>query len=449
QTITVVDTTDPYQTNETPAEISVECDEDVPAFNPTFADNCDEELTLVAISGLNNVTDCSYDIERSVTATDDCGNSITVSQVVHVADYTPPYITNPPVDLVVECDEDVPAYVPVWGDNCDDDLTLEAASSITTDDCYTYIHQTYTATDNCGNEATVVRNIDIVDTTPPVFNPYDAVMMVPCGTITVPCYVTATDNCDDDVTITLVDELTYSGGCYGTIERTCVATDNCGNTAYAIILIHYVDEEAPVLVGVPADETGQCSADVLAPAYVYATDNCAVDLVVSFDENIVWIDNCTYQVIRTWSVEDDCQNVTTATQVITVTDTIPPVILGVPADVVVECDTEIPAAVPFAIDNCDDDVELSLDAQTFPQECGYLFVRTWTAVDNCGNTSYAYQTVTVVDTTDPYQTNETAIELTVECDEDVPAFNPTFADNCDDDLTLTAISGINNVTECG
>ncbi|MBL7942489.1 MAG: hypothetical protein JNM00_06970, partial [Flavobacteriales bacterium] len=521
QTITVVDTTDPYQTNETPAEISVECDEDVPAFNPTFADNCDEELTLVAISGLNNVTDCSYDIERSVTATDDCGNSITVSQVVHVADYTAPYITNPPVDLVVECDEDVPAYVPVWGDNCDEELTLQALSSIGFDDCYTFIHQTYIATDDCGNTASVVRNINIVDTTPPVIYGVPADETVECDNVPgLPTSVYATDNCDESVDLS-VDVQIIPGEpvmvgappCGYTIIRTWTAIDECGNIATAVQTITVVDTTAPVLYGVPADVTVECT-EIPAPADVTAVDNCDDVPNLFMEETIIQIDECSYRIIRTWIVEDNCWNYYSESQIITVTDytapvfsgtdteltlecsvvptvvpptvtdacdsepevdfelfTLPgecenawtwiyqwtatddcgnssvrtytyhfedttaPVIYGVPADETVECDAEIPAAVPFAIDNCDDLVDVSVSAETIPQDCGYLFVRTWTAADNCGNTSYAYQTVTVVDTTDPVAIYVPA-DITIECDEVVPMDEPIFTDNCDNELTI-------------
>ena len=46
---------------------------------------------------------------------------------------------------------------------------------------------------------------------------------------------------------------------------------------------------------------------------------------------------------RVWTATDNCGNVATATQVITVQDTTDPVLVGVPADATVECDA-VPAA---------------------------------------------------------------------------------------------------------
>ena len=100
----------------------------------------------------------------------------------------------------------MPAYIPMWDDNCDEELDLSAASSTGFDDCYTWIQQTYTATDDCGNSTTVVRNINIIDTTNPVLEEAPADATVECSNIPAAAVLTATDNCDEDVTIVYVGE---------------------------------------------------------------------------------------------------------------------------------------------------------------------------------------------------------------------------------------------------
>ena len=76
-----------------------------------------------------------------------------------------------------------------------------------------------------------------------------------------------------------------------------------------------------------------------------------------------------------------------------------------------------------------------------PLACGYEIQRSWTATDDCGNSTTVSQTITVLDTTDPVA-QFAAPDVTIECDEDEPVVDPVFTDNCDDDLELTAISGI-------
>ncbi|WP_157492010.1 HYR domain-containing protein, partial [Mangrovimonas sp. ST2L15] len=97
------------------------------------------------------------------------------------------------------------------------------------------------------------------------------------------------------------------------------------------------DNTPPVLVGVPADVTVECDA-IPAPAVVTATDNCDTTLTVSYSETTNTVNDGVGTIVREWSVTDNDGNTTTQTQTITVEDNTPPVLVGVPADVTVECD---------------------------------------------------------------------------------------------------------------
>ena len=101
------------------------------------------------------------------------------------------------------------------------------------EDSYVII-RSWTATDDCGNstEATQVINVD--DTTNPILDgiPADITIDAAAGEpIPDPAIPTATDNCDQDVEITLIEVSNPSEGCGTAILRTWTATDNCGNTA--------------------------------------------------------------------------------------------------------------------------------------------------------------------------------------------------------------------------
>ncbi|MBK6628884.1 MAG: hypothetical protein IPG35_15050 [Flavobacteriales bacterium] len=54
--------------------------------------------------------------------------------------------------------------------------------------------------------------------------------------------------------------------------------------------------------------------------------------------------NCpgNFQLVRTWSASDDCGNTRSATQTVTVVDNEAPVLLGVPADLTLQCDEKLP-----------------------------------------------------------------------------------------------------------
>src|SRR5204862_3246564 len=61
------------------------------------------------------------------------------------------------------------------------------------------------------------------------------------------------------------------------------------------------------------------------PANVTATDNCDTNPVVTF--SAVTNGACPFIITRTWVARDFCGNLTTNRQVITVLDTIPPVLI--------------------------------------------------------------------------------------------------------------------------
>ena len=103
----------------------------------------------------------------------------------------------------------------------------------------------------------------------------------------------------------------------------------------------------------PPTLTVECDA-IPAAATVTATDNCDANPNghLSPRHPTTVTEGCG-TIVRTWTVTDNCGNTTTATQTITVQDTQPPTLVGVPADVTVEC-TAIPAAATVtATDNCD------------------------------------------------------------------------------------------------
>ncbi|MCH2198700.1 MAG: T9SS type A sorting domain-containing protein, partial [Flavobacteriales bacterium] len=287
------------------------------------------------------------------------------------------------------------------------------------------ITRTFTAEDECGNASTATQTINVVDTTAPVFDEYPIQVDVPCDEVDV-MTITATDNCGE-VTVTYT-EFMISGGCAGSMIRDYVAVDECGNEAYAQQIISLVDEVAPEAENVPVDTTFECDEEIILSEPTF-TDNCDDDLEITYNEVTEELD-CFYQIIRTWTAIDHCDNETTVSQVITVTDTTAPSIEA-GDDLTIECTAIIPDPSFEVSDNCDEDVMVDITSEMFDGDCPqeYTMVRTYTATDDCGNVSVDTQTITVVDTTAPVFT-EVAEDVTVECDEELPAPFASAEDNC-------------------
>lgn len=242
QTISVVDTTDPVIT--CPGNTSVQCntptDPSVTG-SATATDNCDMTVSIGFSDGITP-GDCpqEFTITRTWTATDDCGNTDQCVQIIEVADTTDPVI-NCPTNVEVQCGS--PTDPNATGsatatDNCDLDPAISHSDVQTPGDCaqeFT-IARTWTATDDCGNDASCVQTISVVDTTPPTVTCMGSVTVqctgpggVPVGQVMISG--SATDNCDPSVPVT--DN--RPGGLYppscggtGTIV-TFTGIDDCGN----------------------------------------------------------------------------------------------------------------------------------------------------------------------------------------------------------------------------
>ena len=219
--------------------------------------------------------------------------------------------------------------------------------------------------------------------------------------------------------------------------RVWTATDDCGNSVAATQRVAVADTTAPALVGVPADATAECD-DVPAPATVTATDSCDGDVPVAFGVTTN-AGSCadSYTLVRVWTATDDCGNSVAATQRVAVADTTDPV-LTIPADETVECDVVPAVGTATATDNCDADVTVTYDGEVRTDgACAYSYTltRTWTATDNCGNSTTNNQTVSVQDTSKPVLT--IPADETVECNAVPVVGTATATDNCDPYVTVT------------
>ena len=119
--------------------------------------------------------------------------------------------------------------------------------------------------------------------------------------------------------------------------------------------------------------------------------------------------------IRTYTATDECGNSTVDTQTITVVDTTDPELVGVPADLTIQCNQEVPEFFVTATDNCDDEVKVEVDIDTTPgcSDATYSTTYSFTAIDDCGNTDTDTYTLTVIDTIDPILTAAADLTLRV------------------------------------
>jgi len=245
-------------------------------------------------------------------------------------------------------------------------------------------------------------------------------------------------NFTNDLVLTVAATTNVSAdGCQTTIERVWTGTDACNNAVSATQTIIIVDDVAPTLSGVPADAAADCASIPAAPN-VAAADTCSsvdIDLVTT---NLPGICPNNYTLQRVWTAIDACGNSVSATQNVTVTDTTPPVLVGVPADAAADCATIPAAPTVTATDDCSDPITVTFAETRVDGTCpnNYQLVRVWSAMDECMNLAAATQTVTVTDTSAPVLVGVPA-DAAADCATIPAAPTVTATDDCSDPVTVT------------
>lgn len=461
QLITVVDHTVPVVI--CPKDTLIDCgiyiNPDVLGY-PTGYDNCtlNEDIDLAYTDDLTGLTGCTNTgiILRTWYMTDACGNVGSCVQTITVADTIPPTIICP-ANTVITCkDPTTPQF------NGRATATDYCTASLFIDISYTddlsqagqcngsgYIYRTWIAEDDCGNIATCVQTIQIVDNEAPEIQ-CPASYAISCEADRSPNTqgrARATDNCTPapEIFITYSDDVSNLTGCNytGNLYRTWTAKDACGNATSCVQVLTIVDTKTPVVTPPPAITVScESSIDVSVTGNIQASDNCTpgAALIVTQSDDLTGIVGCnqTGTIKRTWVVSDLCGNSKSCTQSIRIIDTTPPQI-ACGGSLEVNCGESVdPSALgsPVISDNCTSIENMDLlhfDNTTGLNGCngtGTLY-RTWVVYDDCGNANSCVQTIQVVDNTAPTLTLPANLTISCEYKDDIDELGrATASDEC-------------------
>src|SRR6266516_1964526 len=255
--------------------------------------------------------------------------------------------------------------------------------------------------DACGNRASAIQIITVVDTTAPALQvPTNVTLEYPANTAANVIGVATATDANGSPTITYSDVVTNLCGNARRIARTWTAVDACGNSASGLQTITVADTTAPVLQ-VPANVILEYPANTATNATGVATATDANGSpTITYSDAVTNLCGSARRIARTWTAVDACGNSASALQTITVVDTTAPV-LQLPANVTLEypANTATNATgVATATDANGSPTITYSDAVTNLCGSARRIARTWTAVDACGNRSSAIQTITIVDT---------------------------------------------------
>ena len=254
--------------------------------------------------GLTSTTGSSL---VTFTATDACGNTATRQATVSIVDSTPPAITSPAIDEVVECDgfgntTELNAWLASNGgamseDVCSDISWLIPTLIETIEGCgnsVEYIYE-FRSMDECGNiSAASIASFVILDRTSPEINVLASNESVSCNgtgnTTDLDTWLAAsggamaTDVCGGTLTWSY-DLVSESDLCDLTGSGTYIFTvsDECGNTSTTEATFEITDTEAPTILTEATDFEVVCDGDnnvaellnwLNSNAGATASDNC-------------------------------------------------------------------------------------------------------------------------------------------------------------------------------
>ena len=255
-------------------------------------------------------------------------------------------------------------------DNIDGDITsnITTVNNVDTDVVASYT-VTYNVSDASGNAAIeVTRTVNVVDTAVPVITlTGEAIVTIEVGTTYADGGATATDNYDDDTTLTasiVTDVSTVDTQTVGSYTVSYNVSDVATNAAIEVTrTVNVVDTTVPVITltgeAIVTIEVGTAYADGGATA----TDNYDDDTALS--SNIITVNNVDTDVVAsytvTYNVSDASGNsATEVTRTVNVVDTsIPVITLTGEGIVTIEVGTAYADGGATATDNYDDDTALS------------------------------------------------------------------------------------------
>ncbi len=311
-----------------PDTTKVSCYADVPAPSISIitdaADDYTANPTVQYMGETSNGNMCPEILTRTYRVTDSCANYIEVEHIIIINDTVAPLMQAAPADLFIYCYSDLPPMTSLaWTDNC---LGAGIAQGIETSSgstCPEILTRTWTVTDTCGNTATETQIITIFDTIAPIIEAAPANLTIQCPSDLPPMVsLSWTDNCAGAGVLNGI-EVSNGKTCPEIITRTWTISDDCGNTSTETQVIIINDDTPPTASNLPTLQLA-----VLPPADINlitdAADNCGTPLVEWVNDSS---DNgfCPENVVRTYSVTDDCGNTTYVTQKFIIGDYAPDV----------------------------------------------------------------------------------------------------------------------------
>ena len=405
-----------------PGSITINCDA-LQSFVPSVLSFTNGGTGACLIEGtVDPVGDGTLDIcGNSVTYTwdftDDCGRPITHSQTVTIEPIPEAAYIDPPGSITINCDalqSFVPSVLSFTNGGtgaCLIEGTVDPVGDGTLDICGNSVTYTWDFTDDCGRPVIHIQTVTI-EPIP------EAAYIDPPGSITINCdalqaFVPAvlsytnggTGACLIGGTVDPVGDGTLDI-CGNSVTYTWDFTDDCGRPIIHTQTVTVEPIAPPTFIDPPADETVVCGTkpnEGDGPLLSYTNggiDACetAGEITPTEEYNVT---ECGVIIVYTWTFTDDCSNVITESQTITVTPAPQAQLEDLPpSSITIECNENTDTGPELVVTN-NEIGDCLIENMITPikvgdaDNCGGSFQFVWEFTDACGRTTSFTQTVNV------------------------------------------------------
>lgn len=190
-TFRLIDTLAPLFESEVPDTLIVNCDNIPSARNVNVIDDCAGTLVPVIRDVSTQDPDDStcgfynYRIDRTYTATDFCGNTSVMTQIIFVADTLEPRFVAPPDTIISDIanpDPEVTGFPIDIIDNCSSEVSISYSDVRTASTCRVNIDRRWNIQDLCGSSLVLSQQIVVLDSMPPVIISPTINILLDCST---------------------------------------------------------------------------------------------------------------------------------------------------------------------------------------------------------------------------------------------------------------------------
>jgi len=331
------------------------------------------------------------------TAIDNSGNSASAIQQISIVDTTSPIIHSVP-DITAEAVVPYDNIIELQEPSADD---LLGVISITNDAPEFFpigeTIVTWTATDVGGNTANIEQKITVVDTIFPTIQVPDDVVIEATSLDQNEVNLGEATSTDNGEIVSITNDAPEFFPIGETIV-TWTTIDSSNNFSSLTQLVSVIDTTAPEILPLEDITLEASSVD----ANIVNLDNPTVSDIQDTTIYIIAPDVFPIgETTVTWTAIDYSGNSASATQTVTIVDTTKPG-LSIPHNQTVEASNLDKTLVDIGQAEAHDITGISSITHNAPDvfPLGSTLIA-WTAIDNHGNITTAYQTITVVDTTSP------------------------------------------------